>query len=60
MLEMLRVALPVLEITTAADVELLPTATVPNASEVGETPMIGTAAVEAVFDHPESSAEVGL
>src|SRR5690349_24621167 len=49
MLVMVRVAVPVLEITTGAEVELLPTVTVPNASEVGATPMIGTGEMVAVF-----------
>ncbi len=57
---MVRVAVPVLEITTGADVELLPTATVPKVSETGATPIIGTAEMVAVFDQPESRADVVL
>ena len=57
---MVRVAVPVLEITTGAEVELLPTATVPKASETGATPIIGTGEMVAVFDQPESRAEVVL
>ena len=60
MLVMFSVAVPVLEITTGADVELLPTATAPKASEVGATPMMGTGEIVAIFDQPESSAEVVL
>ena len=61
-----RMALPVLEISTCASspfakvcVDEL-TVTLPNARETGEIPAIGTAEIVAVFDHPESSAEVGL
>ena len=60
MLLMLNVAVPVLEIMIDAEVELLPTATVPKASEVGATPMMGTGEMVAVFDQPESSADVVL
>ena len=60
MLLMFSVAVPVLEITTGAEVKLLPTATVPKASEVGATPMMGTGEMVPVFDQPESSADVEL
>jgi folate-binding Fe-S cluster repair protein YgfZ len=60
MLAMFSVAVPVLEITTGADVELLPAATVPKAKEVGATPMMGSGEIVAIFDQPESSAEVVL
>ena len=57
---MFRVAVPVLEITTGAEVELLPTETVPKASEIGATPMMGTAETVTVFDQPEIRADVVL
>jgi hypothetical protein len=60
MLKMVNGPVPVLEIVTVAGVELLVTATVPKFSEVGVTPMIGTGEIVAVFDQPDSSAEVGL
>ena len=60
MLLMFNVAVPVLEITIGAEVEPLPTATVPKASEVGATPMMGTGEMVAVFDQPENSADVVL
>ena len=60
MLAIVSVAVPVLEITTGADVELLPTATVPKASEIGATPMMGTGEMVAMFDQPESNADVVL
>jgi hypothetical protein len=60
MFVMLNGAVPVLEIVTVAGVEPLPTATVPKFSEVGVTPMIGTGEIVAVFDQPDSRAEVVL
>jgi hypothetical protein len=61
-----RVAFPVLEIVTWAScpfanvVASVFTLTLPNASTVGAMPAIGTALSVAMFDHPESSIEVGL
>jgi hypothetical protein len=61
-----RVAFPVLEIVTCASCPFANvcvdefTVTLPNARETGEIPATGTGEIVAVFDHPESSAEVGL
>ena len=61
-----RTAFPVLEIVTCASCPFANvcvdefTVTLPNASAVAEMPAIGTGWIVAMFDHPESSAEVGL
>jgi hypothetical protein len=59
-------AFPVLEIVTWASCPFANvcvgefTLTLPNTSEVGAMAAIGTAWIVAMFDHPESRADVGL